>query len=142
MNEPQKQTIEEIKKLLPIAHFIDIRIRINGEWKTFEGDFLKEILSLPVDALVTKSEQAKPSQANGAVADRHKHFLEHYLLKEMDEGKIDFHLRVTKTNDGLEFYIHPQNASGETLDFWVEGNRLFSKQHYDMIKKILATASW
>jgi hypothetical protein len=44
MNEPQKQTIEILKKILPKAHFINIRVRINGEWREYEADFLKELI--------------------------------------------------------------------------------------------------
>lgn len=33
-----------IKNVLPQSHFVDIRIRLNGQYYWFEGDFLKQIL--------------------------------------------------------------------------------------------------
>lgn len=44
MNEPQKETIKELQRILPQAHFINIKVRINGEWREYEADFLKEII--------------------------------------------------------------------------------------------------
>ena len=41
-----------------------------------------------------------------------------YLMKEISGGKIDFQMRATDVGDGvIEFYLHPQNASGHTIDF-------------------------
>lgn len=41
-----------------------------------------------------------------------------YLSKEIKEGKIDFRIRAIDVGDGvIEFYIHPQNISGDTMDF-------------------------
>lgn len=45
LNEPQRQTLKGIRRLLPGAHFVDIKIRINGQDKWFEADFLKDLLS-------------------------------------------------------------------------------------------------
>ena len=33
-----------LKDIAPQAHMIDIRVRLNGEYYWFEGDFLKQIL--------------------------------------------------------------------------------------------------
>ena len=40
-----------------------------------------------------------------------------YFEKEIFEGKIDFRLRATKIENGVEFYIHPDGRDGETIDF-------------------------
>jgi hypothetical protein len=34
-----------LKDILPQSHYIDIRVRLNGEYYWFEGDFLKQVLS-------------------------------------------------------------------------------------------------
>lgn len=48
-----------------------------------------------------------------------------YLASEMDAGRIDFHLRVVRGPNGeLDFYIHPQNADGNTGDFTVAGGKV------------------
>lgn len=50
---------------------------------------------------------------------------EQYLLDSLENDVIDHVLRVSKTNDGtVSFYVHPYTASGETLDFVVQGNTL------------------
>ncbi len=33
-----------LKKVLPQSHFVDIRVRLNGKYYWFEGDFLKQIM--------------------------------------------------------------------------------------------------
>ena len=40
-----------------------------------------------------------------------------YLKKEMRHGKIDFGMRATKTETGIDLNIHPLGANGETIDF-------------------------
>ncbi|MNC80616.1 hypothetical protein D3C75_1334800 [compost metagenome] len=41
-----------------------------------------------------------------------------YLIEAFAQGKIDHAVRVVTTSDGrAEFYIHPLNADGETLQF-------------------------
>lgn len=42
LNEPQKLSYEEVKRLSSTAHFIDIIISHQGETLTFEGDWLKQ----------------------------------------------------------------------------------------------------
>lgn len=43
-----------------------------------------------------------------------------YLERAEKAGVIDFHMRIVRTPEGkLDFYIHPQNVSGETGDFTV-----------------------
>lgn len=49
--------------------------------------------------------------------------IEEYLASFLQEGVIDHHLRVSRDiNGGLRFYIHPLEAGGETLDFYVIEN--------------------
>lgn len=56
---------------------------------------------------------------------------EHYLLKEFEEGKIDFHLRVHVEGEGHPvFYIHPQGKDGTTLDYIVLNNCLLARQTF------------
>jgi len=40
------------------------------------------------------------------------------------EGVIDFALRASVTPEGVSFYIHPAQVSGDTLDFRVVDNTL------------------
>jgi len=40
-----------------------------------------------------------------------------YFKKEIREGKIDFGVRATEVETGIDFYIHPISASGETINF-------------------------
>ena len=52
--------------------------------------------------------------------------LEEYLRKSaiVDEV-VDFSVRVFKDGEnGIEFYIHPANKSGMTVNFLVSGNNL------------------
>ena len=44
LNEPQKETLAKLKKILPGSHFVDLKIRYNGETIYFEADFLKDII--------------------------------------------------------------------------------------------------
>lgn len=39
-NKPQRKTIEELLKLLPSAHHVDVVVRIDGQDKYFEADWL------------------------------------------------------------------------------------------------------
>lgn len=49
--------------------------------------------------------------------------LEQYLIDAAAAGQIDHTLRATTDLSGnVIFYIHPQNASGETADYLVVGN--------------------
>lgn len=51
--------------------------------------------------------------------------LEQYLIAALDSGRIDHQLRANRGLDGkITFYIHPERADGETLDFVVRGNGL------------------
>lgn len=61
--------------------------------------------------------------------------LEKYFKKEFERsGVIDFVIRIqptgrTMTGSGspdsrLSFYIHPSGKDGDTMDYWVEGNKL------------------
>lgn len=44
LNEPQQETLIELKKLARSSHFIDIKFRDNGEDKIRQGDFLRKII--------------------------------------------------------------------------------------------------
>ena len=36
--------METLKKVLPASHFINLRVRINGEWKEYQADWLKDFV--------------------------------------------------------------------------------------------------
>ena len=38
------QSLEEIQAILNQAHFIQLKIRIDGEWREYEADYLKYLL--------------------------------------------------------------------------------------------------
>ena len=44
LNELQKESLEKMKKLAKSAHFINICFRDNGQEKTLEADFLRDII--------------------------------------------------------------------------------------------------
>jgi len=53
--------------------------------------------------------------------------LQQYLEENFRNRKIDFSLRISHSEDGnIQFYIHPQNENGETLDFKVIGNSVLN----------------
>lgn len=42
--QQRKKARDKHKELMPIfnnAHFIQLKIRINGEWREYEGDYIK-----------------------------------------------------------------------------------------------------
>ena len=47
LNEPQRNSIEAMIPLLWGAHFIDIIIRINGEDRRVQGDWIKHLFENP-----------------------------------------------------------------------------------------------
>ncbi len=52
--------------------------------------------------------------------------LESYLRRNIKEGVINHAIRVTSgESDDVTFYIHPQNANGDTLDYKVNGNLIY-----------------
>lgn len=54
--------------------------------------------------------------------------LETYFAECLQRGVIDHALRASLNANGhVEFYIHPANTDGRTLDFVVSGNSLFEK---------------
>jgi hypothetical protein len=54
--------------------------------------------------------------------------LEEYFLDNFKNNIIDFSLRATPNlHGGFDFYIHPANVSGDTLDFIVKNNQLRTK---------------
>jgi hypothetical protein len=48
---------------------------------------------------------------------------EEYLRSQYSKA-IDFHIRAEVNEQGVEFYIHPQDVNGDTLDYRVNGNTL------------------
>lgn len=55
--------------------------------------------------------------------------LEQYLRDNFNNGVIDHIIRAQVDSDGwVSFYIHPHGANGDTLDFDVMDNQLFSSQ--------------
>lgn len=52
--------------------------------------------------------------------------IEGYFLDAMRNGVIDHALRVSKSEDGnTQFYIHPANTNGETIDYKVDNNTIW-----------------
>jgi hypothetical protein len=47
-----------------------------------------------------------------------------YLEINEVAGIIDFHLRIVRGPDGLDFYIHPQGKDGLTGDFTIINGNL------------------
>jgi hypothetical protein len=47
LNHLQIASIEKIVRKAKHAHYVDIRIRINGEFVWFEGDWIKHIAARP-----------------------------------------------------------------------------------------------
>lgn len=43
VNQPQTDSINRLITKAKHAHFVDIRVRINGQWQEFEGDWIKHI---------------------------------------------------------------------------------------------------
>lgn len=57
--------------------------------------------------------------------------LEKYLRDHFADNKIDFKLRVMKTTDDkLYFYLYPEGG-GDTNDYFVKGNQLKNRFHWD-----------
>lgn len=55
--------------------------------------------------------------------------LEEYLrknaMRQDPHPVIDHSIRcIVDLDKGIRFYIHPQNANGDTIDFWVNANKL------------------
>jgi hypothetical protein len=50
--------------------------------------------------------------------------LEDYFRQNLEKGIIDFSLRASETVHGIQFYIHPTDKDGETMDFVVDKNTL------------------
>lgn len=55
--------------------------------------------------------------------------LEEYLKTNWENKVYDF--RLVPYNDGTFFYIHPLNVDGETPNYRVKGNTLFSPNEAD-----------
>ncbi len=67
MNEPQKRVLEELKRILPQSHFISLRVRIDGEWREFEADFLKDIIGSI--SLESQSKSNKGNKISGMLSE-------------------------------------------------------------------------
>lgn len=50
--------------------------------------------------------------------------LQQYFIDSQKKGILDHVVRATDNGENVLFYIRPQNANGETLDFSVKGNEL------------------
>lgn len=46
----QEARIRRLLPVLRVAHFVDLRVRINSEWRFYEADWFKEVF----DAIVEK----------------------------------------------------------------------------------------
>lgn len=58
--------------------------------------------------------------------------LERYFRDHLANNKIDFKLRVQQVADGrLYFYLYPEGGGGGTNDYFVKGNQLKPRFHYD-----------
>jgi hypothetical protein len=44
VNEPQQRDIDELLRILPGAHYVDVVVRIDGQDKHFEADWLYALL--------------------------------------------------------------------------------------------------
>jgi len=67
------------------------------------------------------------NMAEKAKEERIMRTLEEYFKENLKGNVIDFSLRAQETGDGIEFYIHPMNRDGDTMDFSVRGNMLTTK---------------
>jgi len=47
INSVQQASIEELVRLSKLAHFVDIRVRINGEFRWLQADWLKWLEKTP-----------------------------------------------------------------------------------------------
>jgi len=43
INELQQTSIERLVRMAKQAHFVNVRVRINGEWREFEADWIKHL---------------------------------------------------------------------------------------------------
>lgn len=96
MNDLQKETIKELQKILPQSHFVNIKVRIDGEWREYEADFLKEILA----------GQVKPVVKPACEMERPK--MRKLLLIDSLQGN-------TKNIDGKWVVARPENFKYRTL---------------------------
>ncbi len=61
--------------------------------------------------------------------------LEQYFEKCSKNNIIDFHLRISvDATKSTQFYIHPQYQSGDTADFYINGNEL-TNINYELEKE-------
>lgn len=49
VNEPQRESITKLIKRCKQAHFVDVKVRINGEDEWYEIDWLKHLAELKKD---------------------------------------------------------------------------------------------
>lgn len=47
INELQQADIERLVAVCKQAHFINVRVRINGEWREIEADWIKHLVKVP-----------------------------------------------------------------------------------------------
>jgi hypothetical protein len=44
INDLQARSIRALIETCKAAHFTDVRVRINGEWRTFQADWIKHLV--------------------------------------------------------------------------------------------------
>lgn len=47
VNEPQTESIGKLIKRAKHAHFVDVRVRINGQWEEYQADWIKHLKHTP-----------------------------------------------------------------------------------------------
>lgn len=57
INVVQQTSIEELVRVCKQAHFVNVRVRINGEWAEFEADWIKHLKPDP------EGDHAEPERA-------------------------------------------------------------------------------
>jgi hypothetical protein len=45
INDLQQRSIDELVRRCKQAHFVNVRVRVNGEWEEFEADWLKHLVA-------------------------------------------------------------------------------------------------
>lgn len=65
-NEPQIETILELKQIVNIIHTMDLEVRVNGEDRRYEADWLKPLLrSLQLPSNESERQHSAPGTRRG-----------------------------------------------------------------------------
>ena len=43
VNQPQLDSLRELSKIEPGWHFCNLKVRVNGQWREFEADWVRDI---------------------------------------------------------------------------------------------------